>query len=593
MMFNDELPPENSRKRKWFWRTFKVLLVFSALFFVGIAILTRIGGNDENLRKGLESMMTRTADGNPASVGTLHGVAFFPFIRVYAEDVTIMPHAAAQQTAAGDEKGEGAQAPSPLVTIDTLMFSRSFWDSFFSRNRIEGIMVQGINVAPGFIFPRGISGGQIALGADIFKGEPGLSLTGKYGDHDFDVRLRMDHALKAQRPVYSVMDEAPFTMTLGPLTVAGRLSRKPGGGGKAAMIDSMDIKGAPAMPLKGMVSLIRDGEAHRYGVSLETARSLITADYSDGPASSLSLTAEKIDISDIDPVLSFASRVIDIYEDDAPGIDLGGPMTFSGKLVNINDGDLPLGHITFAGAVDDRGLLKTTALTGRISKGSLSGALTVATSDGTAKADMDLRLAGFDYTDLQSGAEGLAGTADARVKLAASGKSFSALRADLDGEIVVLGGKGRMKGQTINLWGSGLVNTMLPDFNPQESMTVNCVMIRLDVRNGVGTAAPFLIDTHGVTVAGEGTVDLRSNTLDMLFTPEAKGIAVGSVATAVQVEGPWRNPSVSVDGFSLGRTIGKLLLGTINPALWALSLTDIGLGDQHPCRAYIGDAKAP
>lgn len=33
--------------------------------------------------------------------------------------------------------------------------------------------------------------------------------------------------------------------------------------------------------------------------------------------------------------------------------------------------------------------------------------------------------------------------------------------------------------------------------------------------------------------------------------------------------------------------LGQLLLGTINPAFWAYSLADLGLTENHPCRAFI------
>lgn len=224
ILLDDDIRPEPGRRRKWFWRLVKVGCVFGVLFFLGIVLLTRIGGNDDNLRQGLESAIGRAAGGRPVKVGMLHGVSFFPFIRVYAENIKVFP---SPPVAATTDEGAtpAADMPSfvPEATLKTLMFSRSFWDSFFWRNGIEGIRLEGMALLPGFVTP-GLLEGDIVMEPAAFDGKPGIAFKGAYDDYPatLAIGLTLDH--KNMRPVFSVKGSMPFTFFYRDTKIFGRMA---------------------------------------------------------------------------------------------------------------------------------------------------------------------------------------------------------------------------------------------------------------------------------------------------------------------------------------------------------------------------------
>ena len=49
-----------------------------------------------------------------------------------------------------------------------------------------------------------------------------------------------------------------------------------------------------------------------------------------------------------------------------------------------------------------------------------------------------------------------------------------------------------------------------------------CFVTRFDFKDGIGTARKLVLETDKVQAAGGGTLNLRKETMDFLFTPRAK-----------------------------------------------------------------------
>ncbi|MBU0800116.1 MAG: hypothetical protein KKA05_03850, partial [Alphaproteobacteria bacterium] len=345
MVLVDELPPENSRRKKWFWRIFKILCVLAVMFTIGLVILSRLGGNNDNLRAGLESLIGGAAGDYPARVGRLHGLSFFPFIRVYADDISIMPRPGTADT------------EQPLMTVGTIMFSRGFWDSFFWKNRIEGIRVENIDITADFITPRALIDGHIEMGPESFENTPGLLFTGTYGSQKFEWRMGLTLQSRNLRPVYSLSEAAPVTFVIGDVKAKGKIVR-PHGGGVSLQIDELSVPGHTEIDVKGAIKIVRSASLENYEVSLITTNSNVAVSYKDGEdIDSLTIAAEKLARSEIRPLLSLLSALQDIYKEDTPGIDLGDIKKISLKIENLHDGAKDWGYFDLSGTVDDAGLL--------------------------------------------------------------------------------------------------------------------------------------------------------------------------------------------------------------------------------------------
>jgi hypothetical protein len=86
---------------------------------------------------------------------------------------------------------------------------------------------------------------------------------------------------------------------------------------------------------------------------------------------------------------------------------------------------------------------------------------------------------------------------------------------------------------------------------------------------------------------GEGRYDIAKDNLDVQMTPKPKDIAVGDISSSVIVSGPLSDLKADISAFGLGKKIGGLMLGAVNPLFLAVTLADYGLNDNHPCKAFV------
>lgn len=581
MYLLDDNKRELTRHEKWVRRVIKSLALLILLFFVGVVILSRIGGDSEALKKGLEGFLANST-GMTAEVGTFHGLTFFPAITTFAEDIVIHP-----------------PRERPAITIGSLKFSRAFWDTFFSRPVLEDIQLEEFSLGEGYLTPRAFIDGNLTVSPDGFDGKPAMTLTGKYGDAPVTFNLALAYDAQRMRPRYTLVADAPFSLSIGPLKAEGFAGRGHLGGLQLKFTNLL-IDGhkelAALQPLGGTLTLLRSAKGMTITLALKSKSSDVTIILRKDPqhADKIDLDFAALDLADLPHVTALINILTDIYYKDRKGIYLP-PAAMTLVVDKMLVRGTPVGAVGMAGTVNADRVFESTDLKGTFADGTLSGTISMDGHDpNDTKLTLDLKLSHWNYAALQavSGGPGhISGSADSFAKLTGTGGSWKAVRGSLNGEITTLGGKGRMASGALNLWGDGLLNKMLPSMGSSDPLAVNCLMMRFDVKKGLATAAPVFMDTENLTVTGEGTVNLANGRLDMLFDSDSKGIAVGKIGPAVRVTGNWVDPDVSPDTISLGKKLGGLILGTVNPAFWALSLTDMGLGDDHPCAAYIGKKK--
>lgn len=255
MVFADELPPPpQTRLRKWTRRIFKTLLVFAVFFGIGIVILSRIGGVSEPLRAGLESTIARTAGGHQARVGVLHGVSFFPYVRVYATDIKLH----------GTVPPRREDLPvQDVMSIKTIMFSRNFWDMFLSRDRAEGFLFEDINVVAGYLAPHEFSNLTIATDNKGFTdGSPALMAAGRYGEHAFSLLIGIAHEQRGNATFYKPRKGgAPFVLSFGDIRAHGTIDKGRWGGLAITIADLHDTS-RDLPPAKGVMTVLRLRESH-------------------------------------------------------------------------------------------------------------------------------------------------------------------------------------------------------------------------------------------------------------------------------------------------------------------------------------------
>ena len=182
------------------------------------------------------------------------------------------------------------------------------------------------------------------------------------------------------------------------------------------------------------------------------------------------------------------------------------------------------------------------------------------TFDGTRPiAAMSLRLdgTGIDWGQALSDGGRASALGDSKAEISAdikgTGRSVREIMGSLNGDAKLVVGPGRIHNKMLDRAGGDMVGQVLGAVNPfaktDEFSTLHCAVARVTVKNGVADAKDGLaLETGKMTVAGGGQVDLRDETLDLAFRPEAKqGIGVGDMVGLVRVSGTLAEPSVGID----------------------------------------------
>ena len=110
-----------------------------------------------------------------------------------------------------------------------------------------------------------------------------------------------------------------------------------------------------------------------------------------------------------------------------------------------------------------------------------------------------------------------------------------------------------------DLWSVNVMLALLPFIDPNSESRVNCVVGRFDLNDGKLRDDAFVIDTTRVRVRGTGGANFETEALGFRFRPRAKGLALLSLQTPLQVTGTFTDYSVGVEAGDVLATILRLL----------------------------------
>lgn len=194
------------------------------------------------------------------------------------------------------------------------------------------------------------------------------------------------------------------------------------------------------------------------------------------------------------------------------------------------------------------------------------------------------------------------GRSEVHADLRGSGDSVRGLLASANGEVRVSVGEGRLQNKALDVAGGDLVMQLLSALNPlaksEDTTLMNCAVVRLLLRDGIATANKGIaMRTSKVDVVGSGTIDLRSERLDLYFKPRARsgvGLSLSSsLAGLVKVGGTLSKPSLGIDTAGTLRTAASVGAGVATGGLSVLGemLIDKAAVDEDPCRTALGLAQ--
>jgi hypothetical protein len=245
------------------------------------------------------------------------------------------------------------------------------------------------------------------------------------------------------------------------------------------------------------------------------------------------------------------------------------------------------------------GVLKMTPVTFAFAQGTLKGDVQIDARKDVPVSDIDVRVTGLDAGQFvgssKKGPSALAGQAIARAKLHGVGNSIHKAASTADGTATVVVPHGEIRQAFAELLGINVASALgLLLTNDQSKIDVHCAVAGFTAKNGVMTLNQFAFDTPVVLASGEGTVDLRTERLNLAITGHPKKPQLVRVRAPITVNGTLSQPAIGVDAGSAiaqgGIAVG--LAAVLSPLAAILPFVDPGLAKDADCSALLAQARS-
>ena len=206
-----------------------------------------------------------------------------------------------------------------------------------------------------------------------------------------------------------------------------------------------------------------------------------------------------------------------------------------------------------------------------------------------AKASIDLRRVrlGQLFPTVDTIKNTSTGSLGAQIRLAGRGNSISNMLATSDGTITagMAGGRVSELGVwLVNLNGGELLPLLFGGDRPTQ---IRCGAVSFAVDDGLATMNFFVFDTDESNIKGSGTINLGTERLDITLDPQPKKAGILSFRGPVHIHGTFRDVDFGVSAQTVGRGLGAVALGLLNPLLALIPLIETGPGQNADCQTAL------
>lgn len=257
------------------------------------------------------------------------------------------------------------------------------------------------------------------------------------------------------------------------------------------------------------------------------------------------------------------------------------------------------------------GRLTVSPLSAAVSGGSLDGRLDVVSKGKTARVAANLTIKRLDVgamlRELKK-SNVLEGHADVNVNVSGSGASVAGIMAGLNGTAYAIMGEGKINNKYMGILGSNIASGLLRMVNPlstqKPATSVSCMVCGFRMKSGIAETTALVLNSDYMSVVGNGTIDLRTEGLDLSLKPIAKegigtgltgkiNLSLGELTRPFKLAGTLSHPSLAVDFQQTAITAAKALGGfaLLGPAGLGGALLGSSTGEKQLCPLAIQAAE--
>ncbi len=259
------------------------------------------------------------------------------------------------------------------------------------------------------------------------------------------------------------------------------------------------------------------------------------------------------------------------------------------------------------------GLLNISRLTARSGdEGTLNATMTVDARSKQPRLECAARIEHFALEQVLRETKSdsfLQGTVSSDLAVTGQGRSVAAIMAGLDGKLQASMSEGRLANARLEKWGADLGASLFRLLNPMEERgrftPIQCAVLVMPFDSGLARVQALVVDTPRMLLRGQGSINLRTETLDIGLDPQPKeGLQTGvlgklslsfsELAQAFRLGGTLAKPSLALDKAKTIETLGKGIGGTLlfGPAGAAAGLLGSSDTSDNPCLQALEGADA-
>lgn len=267
------------------------------------------------------------------------------------------------------------------------------------------------------------------------------------------------------------------------------------------------------------------------------------------------------------------------------------------RAATVNAPNLPLTKVALDLDLKD-GVLTGDPVAVTFSRGSVAGLVRLDASGATPRTDLDLRMTGArleDWVKVKSaGKPVIEGQIVARAKLTGYGNSVRKAAASADGTLTFVSPSGQIRQAFAELLGVNVSKGLLLLLSEDPRQTpIRCAVADFRVTDGIARANRIVFDTGVVLVHGSGTVNLRTERLDLTFEGESKRPRLLRLFMPIHVDGPLRSPGYDLKtGQAVAQGGVGVLLAMVSPLAAILPFVEPGLAKDANCAALMAEGRS-
>ena len=256
------------------------------------------------------------------------------------------------------------------------------------------------------------------------------------------------------------------------------------------------------------------------------------------------------------------------------------------KAHRINAPSLPLDDMDAHLKLDD-GLLQLEPLNFGVAGGDIRSNIRMNAREATIRTRADITAKGLDLGKLFPDAKltrDAIGKLGGRVVITGTGNSIAKMLGSADGNIALGMGAGQISNLLLEFAGIDIYESLKFLIGKDHKVPIRCAFGDFGVQDGLMTSRALAFDTTDTIIVGEGTVNLRDETLDLLLKPRPKDRSILTLRSPLVVGGTFKDPSFRPDFKRLGlRGAIAVALGSIAPPAALLATIDLGGGKDSDC----------